>query len=499
MSAEILSWTTRPEASIEGLRHRLEALGATLEAGSCRRVCWLDSFDDRLFGIGEAAALADGRLERRGLDGTVLASVPAPGPAPWRVPALPPELRTAWMGVLGQRALLPRVETEHQLLTGSMRIKGKHAGYLVVELGLAWRPGTVSRVALPAKVRFEPSKKLKRVRKALALLEAALPARDEAAEGPVALARTTIGATAPSRLGVPLHREARADASIKAILRQVFSALRANEAGLLAGLDLAFNEDFRAAVQRTESVLTHLSRGVPTPIIDRFGPEFGWLAAVTEPLRDLDGCLQALPGYSARRSQPALAPLAAQLSARQAEAHADVITALTSPRYRALVDGWQAWLSGPVPDPLAPAWADHSVLEVARRQVLDTYTTLLAEGAVVEADALAACIGPLWVRSRQLRALLEFFRTLFPPTKINQLISALKLLQQHLDAARTLAAHQQVLGSLAPTGIKHTDKAVARLNQQLASRQAEACSACTRAWAQFDAQSVRATFAELFA
>lgn len=503
------TWYAPPAADPEAVRRRLGQFGAQLEAGPPRTLVWLDTFDDRLFAAGEAAALVGDRLERRALDGTVLAVAPIGSAPPWLADDLPADLRGPWAPLLEMRALLPRVETVRTRLAGPVHRKGKPAGQLVLEITEARQPGYPQVTPLPVRVVFEAGPKRKRADKTLRHLYRALPERDAAGAGPVSLARNSVGAPAGayrSKLRTPLNAEARADSALKAILRQVFAVMRANEPGLLADLDSEFNHDFRVAVRRTRSALSQLGAVLPPPVLDRFGPEFRWLQGLTGPLRDLDVYLLELPAYR-RRLPPELAdaldPLLALIQQAQVAAHAEVVAGLTSARYRALVDGWRAWLESPVPDVAAGPKARQPVLKTARRRIAKSHARIIADGQAIGPDTPAEAVHALRKRCKKLRYLLEFFRALFPPTRMNRLIAALKGLQTHLGTFNDLEVHRDALrgfaDQLAAEGTSAgTGEAVGLLVHELTARQAEVRAEFADHFARFAAPETCAAFEELF-
>ena len=124
------------------------------------------------------------------------------------------------------------------------------------------------------------------------------------------------------------------------MLRTQFEEIRAHEQGTRLGADPEALHKLRVAVRRLRTVLR-----VCRPVLDRtwaraLRVELRWLARSLADARDLDVLLVHLHEQSesfAARDQSALADLIGAVERQREDAHAQLIEALDSDRYRALL------------------------------------------------------------------------------------------------------------------------------------------------------------------
>jgi len=253
-----------------------------------------------------------------------------------------------------------------------------------------------------------------------------------------------------SRLHLDLVPEAPAADEVRRILRGLLDTLVANEDGLRKDLDIEFLHDFRVAVRRTRTALSQIRGVFPPPVLDSFKPEFSWLGKLTGPTRDLDVYLLKMSGY--RATLPAavsgdLEPLQRFLESHRVDELRKLLLGLDSPRFFELVRRWRRFLERrPGPDATAPD-ADLPVHELASREIGRAYRRFLKKGRAIDDSSPAAALHRLRIDGKKLRYLLEFFSSLFNAEEIDDLIAALKRVQDNLGDFNDYGVQQGMLSS----------------------------------------------------
>ena len=310
------------------------------------------------------------------------------------------------------------------------------------------------------------------------------------------------------KTAVPLEPGMPAETATRMVLARQLDVMLANEAGLRADTDTEFNHDFRVAVRRTRSLLTQI-KGVFAPVVRaRWSDEFRWLGTVTSPLRDLDVYLLLFEGYRQTlpaRLQPDLEPLRGHLLERHAAAHAGVVAALDSDRYRDLIREWRAFLTGPA---LAGAVrgaprAQQPIHEVHRLRTWKVYRRVLREGMAIEPGTAPGALHELRKTCKKLRYLIELYRTLYPSKAVRSAVRIVKRLQTnlgdlqdlevHADAIERFAEEMAAAGTATPRALLAMGALVADLERR--QRVARAEFADTFAW--FATRAHRAEFEAL--
>ena len=92
----------------------------------------------------------------------------------------------------------------------------------------------------------------------------------------------------PTKVGIPLRREQRADSAAAAVLRGMLEVIEANFDGTIADIDSEFLHDLRVSVRRSRSVQRELKRVFPPDALAHYRAEFRWLQQATGDARDLD-------------------------------------------------------------------------------------------------------------------------------------------------------------------------------------------------------------------
>ena len=323
-------------------------------------------------------------------------------------------LRSGLDGILEMRAFLPQARVRTRVQTFSLLDdEEKTVLRLAIEQhALLGRKGSKSRKlgvrlqVLPVKGYHKPEKKAVRIlRKELGLA---------AAEDDLMLVALAAQSSQPgeysSKLKLHLEPDMRADAATRAILLRLLEIIRDNEEGTKQDIDSEFLHDFRVAIRKTRSALSQIKGVFPQRVLEKYSAGFAWLGSVTGPTRDMDVYLLTFDHYRSslpKSIQADIDPLHEFLIAHHKQEQAALAKILNSSRYRRLLDTWQATLEAPLPARSTLPNATRPVIEVADKRILRVYKRVVKEG-------------------------LEFFQSLYPASRIGELIGVLKSLQSNL-------------------------------------------------------------------
>jgi CHAD domain-containing protein len=232
-----------------------------------------------------------------------------------------------------------------------------------------------------------------------------------------------------------LKPDQHAGAVVRAILSGLCTSLRRS-------VDLTINNsgpdplhDLRVATRRTRSALSQLGGVLPAEAVPTFAADFKWLGEITGRCRDLDVWLLDL---SARRDDlavgeaTALSTFESEVRAARDRAHAEVVLGLTSPRCRRLLESWETFHFKQAATAETPQGADTPVKVFADGRITRAYQRVLHRGRDLGGDSPPEALHRLRIAAKNLRYLLEFFRSLYPAERVDPRITELKGLQDVL-------------------------------------------------------------------
>ncbi len=498
----------------DALRRRIRALhGAHWQAAGPRTVRFYDTFDWRLHQAGWCLAVqteGDGDADIRlcTLDGSdaLAASVPLPFTGPTDLPH--GALRTTLADAVGIRALIAQAELEGDVQ--SLVIRNEDAK-IVARLYLEpWRVrGPAGLRRLPDRLRVVALRGFEAEIDAIAhgLTERAgvHPATDSLLDAALArLDRRPCDYS--SRFDLALDGEGDALGALRAILGYLLDAVLANEAGVRRDLDSEFLHDFRVAIRRARALLTQVKGVCPAAAGERLLAELVWLFGVTAAQRDLDVHLLEFDDHRrglAADLDAAVEPLRSLLHERRRAARNELLAALDSARYRALIELWRRVADGTAGQPLGPR-AHEPVRALASARIWKAYRRVLREGAAITDDSPPAALHTLRKSAKKLRYLLEFFRSLYPADAMQRAIGRLKRLQDNLgtlqDQSVQIRSLEQFAEALAATTPVPTTTlmAIGALIQERHRAGETARAEFARRFARFARTKVRHAFAALF-
>ncbi|MDP1849711.1 MAG: CHAD domain-containing protein [Solirubrobacteraceae bacterium] len=322
----------------------------------------------------------------------------------------------------------------------------------------------------------------------------------------VAAIGATPGGTS-SKLRVTLLPDTRADAAAVTILRRLLEIIEVNLPGTLAGLDSEYLHDLRVAVRRSRALQREL-RGVFAPEPLRvFRDGFRELQVLTGPTRDLDVQLLEFADLAATLppdAAPDVAPLRELLELRLAAERAKMVRDLESERTRALLDNWRVFLDVLVaaPEEDRPD-AARPVADVAGERIATVYGRMVKMGRAIEPDSPHEALHDLRKKGKELRYLLEFFASLYPPEVVKPMVATLKALQDVLGRFQDREVQADALRALgdeiaALDGGAAALMAMGVLVQRLGEEQAQAREQFAERFAQFAAKPQRKLVTKTF-
>jgi CHAD domain-containing protein len=499
---------------IEAARERLSAR-LRLEAGTVTSVdrTFYDTFDGRLHACGLQLVVQAGRLRLvNGLPDPELASDAFSGrPRRLVVADLPlGPLRELAAPIVDVRALLPIARIRSRVQT--LRVldgEAKTVVRLVLEEPLlvdAYNSSARLRARVHANAVRGYDTALTRTRRSLE--EIGFPvAGISLLDRVVALSGGVPGGVS-SKLQVAVQPGQRSDVAATVLLVHLAGTIEQNLPGTLADVDPEFLHDLRVAVRRTRSALRQLRGVFPADELAGFRGEFRWLQQVTGPTRDLDVYLLDFDELRSPLSvgqRADLEPIRRMLAHRRRREQRRMLRALCSPRADTLRSDWSVFLEGLVETPEhARPDAASPIAALAGERIAGVYRRMVRAGRAIDDATPPEALHELRKLGKELRYLLEFFASLYPPEVVKPMVGTLKALQDTLgrfqdrevQAGRLNAMREEVV-SLAdgPSALMAMGVLVARLEHDKAVARSEFAERFAVFAAKSQRALVRATFA----
>ena len=484
---------------------------ATQRAHTVDRTFW-DTFDGRLHGAGLILAGAGGRLV---LADAATSAEQAAGELSdgagrlfaGDLPAGP--LRERLAPLIEMRALTPVARVRSRVLpVNVLDDRGKIVVRLRVEEPVAVLGAR--NAPLPSRLHVVGvrgyDRRFKRVRAQLEGRLGLAAAARSVADDAVAAGGGSPGGTS-GKLHVRLVADARADAAAVAIARRLLHIIEANLPGTLDDVDSEFLHDLRVAIRRSRALQRELAGVFAPEPLRAFRGGFRELQAITGPTRDLDVQLLEFDELAARLpdgNADDVAPLRRLLAEHLRGARTTMVRELRSARTRALLDNWSNVLAGLVDsDPDRRPDGPRPVADVAGERIAAVHRRMVKMGRRIDDDSPAEALHELRKKGKELRYLLEFFASLYPPDVIKPMVSSLKGLQNVLgrfqdrevqaDRLRALGDEVAALEGGAPALM-----AMGVLVQQLAADQAAARAEFAKSFKAFSSKEQRALVKQTF-
>jgi CHAD domain-containing protein len=237
------------------------------------------------------------------------------------------------------------------------------------------------------------------------------------------------------KLNIGLRPDMQAKTAANLILRSQLQIMKMNEEYIKQDIDTEFLHDYRVAVRRTRSALGQIKAVFPEAPTQRFKQDFKFIGAFSNQLRDLDVYLLAEEEYKSQLPeflQDDIHPLFEYLAEKRAEAQQAVAAGLESAEYLRIMQDWEHFLEKEDDEGETAVNAALPVLELAQQRIHKHYRRIIKKGRRILKDNRDENLHSLRIECKKLRYLIEFFASLFPPEKIDQIVRQLKQLQNNL-------------------------------------------------------------------
>ncbi len=431
------------------------------------RVRYLDSFDWRLYRKGLSLRHEAAFSDKGGAE-IVLAAIAGPARQSLRVRKVPAfatqlrksSLRTQLETLLGERRLLVRASLDLSGLEGRI-LNGddKTVAHVLIAEGATVGVGQQSPLPLPPLLELRPVKGYRRSLLALQEHIGSLPGIQSQGGSLFEFALDVAGGRAgdnPSAVTLCLESGTDLGPGTATILRSQLKVFQANLEGVKRDWDAEFLHDFRVATRRVRSLLSQFKDVLPASGFKRLRKHLKWVGRVTGPMRDIDVYLSRMATYDQIFPPDVLVglkPLQEYLLHRREEEHALLVGALRSQRYGRLIAAWQESART-----ASRVCLGLSVETIAAARILEVYQRILAVGAEIGDRFEPVRLHGLRIECKELRYLLEFFRSLFAPQVLDRLIDELKGLQDVLGEINDLQVQQEDLQRYAKAMVAEDDR-----------------------------------------
>jgi CHAD domain-containing protein len=402
-----------------------------------------DTFDGRLHGGGLTLRHSGGKLTL--LDrasGETLATADASARAEPRLfdHDLAEALGARLADVIEMRALVPVAKVRTREITlGVLNADQK----TVVRLNVETHEGLRGRLSAHAVRGYE--KDLERVDALLGdrltLPAATVPLVDEAI---AAAGKPPAGTSA--KLNLELDPDEPANVAAAKVFARLLEVIDVNLPGTLEDVDSEFLHDLRVAVRRTRSLQRQFKAIYPGAPLAHFREEFKRIQAITGDLRDLDVYLLDFPTLKAAlpdQMQADLDPLKGLLETRRAKALTATRRGLKAQRTTQALAEWGTFFEA------APK-ADRTVQALASHRIRAVYKKMVKLGKAIDDGSPAEDLHELRKVGKELRYLLEFFASLYPPEVVKPFVKTLKGLQDQLGRFQDHEVQATALRTIAP-------------------------------------------------
>ncbi len=234
-------------------------------------------------------------------------------------------------------------------------------------------------------------------------------------------------------------------------LAEARATVRQNERGLRRSRDPEYLHQLRVTIRGARALTKPLRDIYGRSRVARLVDEWGWLARLTGPTRDLDVLAESLPRYARELSVEArtdLQPFVRVVEARREAALDELLEHLDSVRYRELLADWKDFTNkGALKGPATRGSAKRRIREWTWRRYRRTRASLVRLRSASSPEELHRAR----IELKKLRYLVEFFRSLFGRGPTRRVLKPLKKAQDTLGHLNDLTVHRALLRSMART------------------------------------------------
>ncbi len=415
---------------------------------------YLDTFDWRMYRSGlvfEVSAAKQGYqiVWRQLQTGDILLSQVVRQIPRFSWDAQAPGIRERMQAVMQMRALEDKVPVHSDVQT--LRLlddEGKTVLRLELRSDRVVLAQSAKQIALPPRLYVIPYRGYEKIRERVLHRLGAKAGLSPVDEDPLVSALKAVGLKPGAYRNRPRYHVQpgqAAEQAVRGMLEELHALMQTNLDGACRDADSEFLHDFRAAVVRSALLIDKAEGLFPESTLRFFRDEFTWLDKITRPTRQVDIYLLLFESYEKRLPASLrryLDPFREYLKDHKRLEHSKLKVGLLSPRYRALEQRWQSFLSAPQPkSDAAPSRID----ALARELTWDCCQHLLAQGGAIDRFSPPGHLLSMYETIEQLGFLLEFFSELYDARKIAAVSQPLNRLGRVLDAFRDLEMQQITL------------------------------------------------------
>ncbi|MCG8611262.1 MAG: CHAD domain-containing protein [Pseudomonadales bacterium] len=213
---------------------------------------------------------------------------------------------------------------------------------------------------------------------------------------------------------------------IKLMLAEAFAGMVLHYDGVLEDIDTEFLHQYRVNLRKARALLKEASSLYDRQTIAEFKPVLKQLGDLSADVRDLDVFLLKIRSWREQyaEEEALLTPLAEKLTEKRICAQKKLFAFLKSQALRDWATGWMAFLQAHVNRD-----GDPTLQQFAEKKIRKCYTTLIADGRKLDADAPDEAFHELRLDFKRMRYLLEFFAPLFTDRRYTRLVKNVKRLQ----------------------------------------------------------------------
>ncbi|MDJ0699957.1 MAG: CHAD domain-containing protein [Woeseiaceae bacterium] len=233
-------------------------------------------------------------------------------------------------------------------------------------------------------------------------------------------------------------------------LEQQLDALKLQFPRAWEGLDPEGVHKMRVAIRRARTVLKEFRKALPTEERGHLNAELRWLLKQLGQVRDADVCEAAIEHYRAGlHGDPVeiLAPFETHLRRTTLGAQVELVAALSSDRYKALIDEYERFLRARAAGD-SEKHVQRSIAECEDRLVHLVVAKMQDKARKITKESPARKLHRLRLLAKRLRYLLEFFRVV-RPRKWRKPIAALSTMQDELGEHQDAIVARQRLTTYA--------------------------------------------------
>ena len=291
------------------------------------------------------------------------------------------------------------------------------------------------------------------------------------------------------------------------IIRSYLPVARANEAGIIADLDIEFLHDYRIALRKIRSVLSLFVGVYADDVTAQLKTRFSNLMAPTGQLRDLDVYLAEKDGFFdllPPSMHGGLEHLFQLFERQRAAAQADLVAHLEAKSYQREVEALEKRFASK--KKLAKGEnAQLSSVAYSSALIWKRYRKVCKIAAGIDDQTEDEEVHRLRIHCKKLRYLMEFFAPVFPAKEFKSIIKPLKRLQDNLGLFNDYSVQQDKLRSLlgdleAQPDAHNIDiaQSIGALIVVLNEKQQAERARVVHSFAAFNDKQTRATFQRLF-